>query len=121
MVTVKKVGTYSGHRDCVYALEKSGEPSSFFSSSGDGMVVRWDFENPDQGELVSKVENSVYAMAYDSSRNFLILGHNFKGMHVVDLSAKKELRNIHFSDQAIFDIQITEENVLVASGDGKVY
>lgn len=121
MVTVKKVGTYSGHRDCVYALEKSGDASSFFSASGDGMVVRWSFEQPDEGELVSKVENSVYAMAFDESRNYLILGQNFKGMHVVDLSSKKEIKNIHFSDQAIFDLKMHRDMLLVASGDGKVY
>ena len=121
MVQVNKIGTYAGHRDCVYVLEKSGEQNRFFSAAGDGMVVRWDFEHPDQGELVAKVDNSVYAMAYVPDKNWLIIGQNFKGLHVVDLVTKAEIRNLHFTEAAIFDILIAEQQVFVASGDGKVY
>ncbi len=121
MALVQKIGTYTGHRDCVYALEKAASPTTFFSASGDGMIVRWDFDHQDQGEMISKVENSVYALTYDEERNQLIIGHNFKGIHVVDLTSKKELRNIQFTEHAIFDLCFAADCLLVASGDGSVY
>jgi WD40 repeat protein len=121
MALVEKIGTYTGHRDCVYTLEKADTPTAFFSASGDGMVVRWDLLQHDQGELICQVENSVYAMASDEAKNHLIIGHNFKGIHVIDLSSKKELRNIQFTEHAIYDLQIVKDRVLAASGDGKIY
>ena len=121
MVEVTKVHTFTGHRDCVYVLEKSGEESCFFSGSGDGMVVKWDIKNPDEGELIAKVDNSVYAMAYVPVKNWLIIGQNFKGLHVIDLSNKQEIKNLHFTEAAIFDIILAEQKVFVACGDGKVY
>lgn len=121
MAAVQKVGTYTGHRDCVYVLEKASKPSHFFSAAGDGMVVLWDFLKPDQGELVSQLENSVYAMTYDQKRNYLIIGQNFKGFHVIDLDQKKEIRYIQFTDQAIFELRISKGNIWAACGDGKVY
>jgi len=102
-LNINKIGTYSGHRDCVYVLEKSGDSNRFFSAAGDGMVVRWDMNNPDQGELIAKVDNSVYAMSYVQEREWLLIGQNFKGLHVIDLKKKEEIRNLHFTESAIFD------------------
>lgn len=118
---VNKIATYTGHRDCVYVLENADEPNRFFSAAGDGMVVRWDFEKPDQGELIVKVGNSVYAMAFVPEKDWLIIGQNFKGLHVIDLKTKQEIRNLHFTEAAIFDILVANNQVFVASGDGKVY
>lgn len=120
-LNVIKIGTYTGHRDCVYVLEKSGETHRFFSAAGDGMVVRWDFTNPDQGELIAKVDNSVYAMVFVPEKEWLIIGQNFKGLHIIDLKTKTEIKNLHFTDAAIFDIIVASSHVYVASGDGKVY
>jgi WD40 repeat protein len=121
MLQVTKIATYTGHRDCVYALSEAENNLSFFSASGDGMVVHWDFDKPDQGEMVAKVDNSVYALAYDLSRNLLLIGNNFKGMHVIDLQSKKEIKNLHFTTASIFDIKIANGHVCVACGDGSVY
>ena len=121
MVEVTKVSTYTGHKDCVYVLEKSGDESCFFSASGDGMVVKWDINIPDNGEVIAKVENSVYAMVFVPVKNWLIIGQNFKGLHIIDLVTKTEIKNLHFTDAAIFDILLAEQRVFVACGDGKVY
>lgn len=117
---VKKVNTFSGHRDCVYVLERLVENHRFISAAGDGMVVRWDFNAPDEGELIAKVDNSVYALAHVPGKDLLIIGNNFKGLHVIDLVHKKEIRNLHFTDAAIFDILVSNGHVYVATGEGKV-
>ena len=63
-IQVQKITTLTGHRDCVYTLAPSGEEHVFFSAAGDGMVVAWDLNTPDAGELVAKVSTSVYALCY---------------------------------------------------------
>ncbi|MCU0354205.1 MAG: WD40 repeat domain-containing protein [Cytophagales bacterium] len=118
MIQVNKIGTFSGHRDCVYALEKSPEPHRFFSAAGDGLVVRWDFQNPDQGEVVAQVGASVYALHYRPENQELWIGQNFDGLHVLDLTKKRENRSVQLTSAAIFDIRSHGNDIYVAAGDG---
>jgi WD40 repeat protein len=119
-VIVNKVQTFSGHRDCVYTLQPSSDPTVFFSGAGDGMVVRWDAEHPEQGELIAKLPNSIYAMHYHPTTNLLITAHNYDGIHILDWKEKKEAGSLHFSKAAIFDLQSVGNRLLAATGDGEV-
>ena len=117
-VVINKFATYTGHRDCVYTLEHSTEDKKFFSASGDGMVVEWDFLEPDNGKLIAKVANSVYALCLLKDYNQLLVGHNFEGIHLIDLTNNKELKSLKLTDAAIFDIKFFEGKIYVATGDG---
>src|SRR5688572_20920309 len=119
-VNVTKLQSFSGHRDCVYALQPSKELTIFFSGAGDGMIVKWVLQNPDQGELIAKLPNSIYALHYHPQSNLLIAGHNYDGIHLLEWENKKEVGSLHITKAAIFDIQSLNENVYVASGDGMV-
>ncbi len=119
-VTVNRLHSFSGHRDCVYTLQASKDPYQFFSGAGDGMIVKWNGLNPDQGELIAKLSNSVYALHYNIPTNLLIAGHNYDGIHLLEWENKKEVGSLHFTEAAIFDIQSFNGKVYVASGDGVV-
>jgi WD40 repeat protein len=60
----------------------------------------------------------VYALTVDRERNLLIIGHNFEGIHVIDLNENKEIWNLKLTDQAIFDIKVFAGEILVGTGDG---
>jgi WD40 repeat protein len=117
-IQVEKTAQLTGHRDCIYALEKASVDQCFFSGAGDGMVVLWDLNNPDQGELIAKVENSVYALKYLPGENHLLIGHNFQGIHLIDVASKKELHSAAITDSYIFDIAVYADKILVATGNG---
>ena len=114
---VEKLQTLEGHRDAVYALTNDKNSTAFYSSGGDGMVVKWELGKED-GDLLVKVPNSVYALAYSSG--FLAIGHNYDGIHWVDVATKKEIKNIHLGDAAIFDIKIKDNFIYVAMGSGEL-
>ena len=40
---------------------------------GDGMIVRWDFNDPENGELIARTESSVYAIKYIPDRDLLLV------------------------------------------------
>lgn len=120
MIKVEKLDAFTGHRDCVYALEKSGEKHQFFSAAGDGFVVRWNLQKPDVGELIAKVGHSVYALAYLPQENHLWIAENFEGIHVIDVETKQELRSIKLASTNYFDIQIYQNQAFVAGGDGVI-
>jgi WD repeat-containing protein 61 len=117
-IQVNKLHTLTGHRDCIYALTEGSNPRFFYTGSGDGMVVEWDLDQPEDGKLLARLSHSVYALAVDRERNQLIIGHNFEGIHVIDLSQNKEIWSLKLTDQAIFDIKIVGSEILVGTGNG---
>jgi len=117
-VQIKKLHAISGHRDAIYTLQAGKAEAQFFSGGGDGMVVLWDLRNPDNGEMVAKLPNSIYALHYMPDPDILIAGHNYEGIHMLDWQNKNELGSLKLTKAAIFDIQSLGDNVLVATGDG---
>jgi WD40 repeat protein len=119
-VQIRRLHSLKGHRDAVYTLHGPKDSHYFFSGSGDGMVVRWDLEQPENGELIAKLPNSVYALHYLPSADLLIAGHNYEGIHLLDWQNKKEVASLKLTAAAIFDIQSIGDKLLVSSGDGVI-
>ena len=117
-IQVHKVGVYKGHKDSIYALEKGMDTSMFYTSGADGLVVAWNMHVPDEGVLVAKLPNSVYALHYDAEAKELLLGQNFEGIHVIDTVTNTEKRSAQITKDAIFDIKKIVDWVLAATGDG---
>jgi WD40 repeat protein len=117
---VEKIDTFSGHRDCVYTLEKATEPNQFFSAGGDGLVIRWDLTMPDVGELFAQVPASIYALYFDELRNQLWVAQNFEGIHLIDVDTKQEIQSIKITSSSIFDIKIHANNAFVGLSDGTI-
>ena len=117
---IAKIDTFSGHRDCVYTLEGSAESNLFFSGGGDGLVVRWNLNKPDAGELFAQVPASVYALCFDKVRNQLWVGQNFEGIHLIDVESKTEIKSIKITSSSIFDIKIHQNNAFVGLSDGTI-
>jgi WD40 repeat protein len=119
-VNVAKLHTFIGHHDCVYTLQPANQLNIFFSGAGDGMIVQWNIQNPQEGQLIAKLPNSVYALHYHAGSNQLIAGHNYDGIHFLDWENKKELASLHLTKAAIFDIQSHGNKIFVACGDGSI-
>ncbi|MDA0313962.1 MAG: WD40 repeat domain-containing protein, partial [Bacteroidetes bacterium] len=96
-IQVNKLHALTGHNDCIYALKEGVDPRYFYTGAGDGMVVEWDLDHPKDGVLLARLPHSVYALEVDPKRNFLIVGHNYEGIHVIDLEEKKEIWNLKLS------------------------
>jgi WD40 repeat protein len=116
-IQVSKLYAFTGHSDCVYTLGGSHLNSVFFSGGGDGMVVKWDLTKPNEGELIARLPNSVYALHHQKS-NLLIAGHNYEGIHLLDWQSKQEVASLKLTSAAIFDIITFEDDILIATGEG---
>ena len=117
---VTKIATLAGHRDAVYAMT-GGADSLIYSGSADGMVVGWDAADPTRdGELLARVENSVYALRHLPRLGLLVLGHNFQGIQAIDLGQKQLAYATALPPVAIFEIVFSEsrQRLYVALGDG---
>jgi len=119
-VQVKKEHKFLGHKSSIYRVEESSDGKYFFSCGGDGFVVVWNIEDPDNGEVVAKVPNSVYCIGYSEDDDLLYVGHNYDGLHVIDWRNKKEVGSLKLTDGEIFDIKRWKEFIFVATGDGEI-
>lgn len=119
-IQINKLYTLTGHNDSIFALTEGADPKFFYTAAGDGMVVRWDLDAPKDGKLLAKLSNSVYALEVDKAREMLFIGHNFEGIHVIDLKTNKEIWSLKITDHAIFDIKVHENRAFVATGDGVI-
>ena len=117
---IEKIDTFAGHRDGVYALVKANTEHEFFSAAGDGQVVRWNLQKPDLGELIARVPASVYAIAFDHTRNQLWVAQNFEGIHLINPDTKEEINSIKITSSAIFDIKLHENNAFIGTNDGTI-
>jgi WD40 repeat protein len=119
-IEVRKTAALTGHRDCVYALAPAGDAHTFFSAAGDGMVVQWDLRKPEEGELIAKLPNSIYALCSLPERGALVVAHNYQGVHLIDWKEKRELASLQLTAAAIFDLLVIGNDLWVATGEGAV-
>jgi len=120
MVTINKLFTLTGHKDAIYALESGTQSHTIYSCGGDGHVLEWNLQNPEKARLIAKVDASVYSMRLIRDENVLIVGHNFDGIHLMDLTNGKEAGSLKLGKKAIFDIQLRKNFIFVATGEGSV-
>lgn len=118
-ISVEKFHTYTGHKDCVYALEIKDE-KTFFSAGGDGQVIMWSLDNLDSGTIIAKVPSSIYALHYISRLDLLIIGQNQEGIHLIDLKQKKEIGSLKIPGVAFFDIKSDHEFIYVGTSSGEI-
>lgn len=117
---IRKVDTFSGHRDSVYTIISNNSSHGFYSAGGDGFVIEWDLKKPDLGKLVARVGVSVYALCFDEVSKFLWIGQNFEGIQVLDTVNNKIEYSSKVTASQIFDIKIWQNKALLALGDGVI-
>ncbi len=84
------------------------------------MVVLWDMNQPDNGDLIAKLPNSIYALHYHHERDLVIAGHNYEGIHLLDWKTKAEVGSLQLTKAAVFDLQSWGDKLFVATGEGNV-
>lgn len=116
-VSVQKKHLLTGHKDCLYTLTPiSGH--ELISAGADGMVVRWNLDDAENGKVIAKVNSSIYAM--NRHENQLLVVENNEGLHVIDLIEHQETKSVKLGLSAYFDIQVVHGNYWIGAGNGEV-
>jgi len=108
-----------GHTSGVYDLIKLSD-KTFLSASGDRLVVSWNIDQPEQGNLIARASDSIYSICYLEGKNELLIGQAKGEIHVIDLSNNQEKRLLKVNEKGVFSIveNKSKSKVYVLGGDG---
>lgn len=110
---------FSGHRGPVYGLTEALGNEGFYSGSGDGRIVEWRIDRPDEGTLIAEVGQAVFALTLLREEALILVGTEGGGLHVVDVAERQEVQLLKVHDRGIFRmIRTADERILCAGGDG---
>ncbi len=119
-IQVQQIAKLTGHNAAVYTLVPGQEAHQFLSGGGEGWVVAWNLNDPENGRLLAQVESNIFSLCYIAERNLLLAGNMYGGLHWVDLNNKTDLKNVAYHQKGIFDIQYVNGHIYTAGGDGKL-
>ncbi len=115
---IEQVAKLKLHNGSIYSLIPGRDENSFFSAGSEGIVAEWKVDELNKPTAVAKVDGQIFALLFLPEKNYLIIGTMSGGLHVIDLTAKKEIHYITFHEQSIFDIKKYNGKIFVASKDG---
>lgn len=84
------------------------------------MVVEWDYEKKGDGKLIVKVDRPIYSYLLLEDKRQLVFGTSGGNIHIVDLKTNKEIKNIEFHKDGVYDIHRLGNYFLTAGGEGLV-
>lgn len=108
--------TFTGHRGPVYTLVAGASPGTFLSGSGDGLVVRWQLDRPDQGEVIVDVGQAVFALHLLPERGLLLIGTEGGRLHVVDLPTRRERQLLEVHRRGLYAFAELPAGRMASSG-----
>lgn len=116
--TIRQRTRLSGHNASIYALQQGLQSPSFLTAAGDGWMVEWGLENPENGRLIAQVDSKIFALLALPEHHKLIAGNMEGGVHWIDLKAPEATRNVAHHRNGVFEILRFGDNVLTFGGDG---
>lgn len=115
---MNRIKELTGHASGIYAL--SADAQLLYSASGDGMVASWDLETLEPAPFSVKVGMPVYALL--KWRDYIFVGQQKGGVHVINLAEKKEEKHIQIHKNGVYHLLINESTnqLYSAGGDGSL-
>ncbi|GAB4246580.1 MAG: hypothetical protein Kow0027_07800 [Saprospiraceae bacterium] len=109
-----------GHKASIYALCRGMRPGEFFTSGGDGLLVRWSLDNPDEGVAVANAGIQIFSIAAVPEKNLVLAGDMNGGLHWIDLADAQNIRSETAHSCGVFSILPLDDRLLTGGGKGKL-
>ena len=115
-IQIQKRHTFKGHTSGIYCLQPIDD-HHLLSAGGDGQVVKWNLKNPSDGQVIAKLDSTIYGLLADHDK--VLIGENSRALHLLDYSNNTVLRSIEVKSP-IFDIHRFGDLYLVGTGAGEL-
>lgn len=89
-----------------------------YSVGGDGWLVEWDIDNKDDGVLLARVPDQVFALAVSTS--YILMGSFQGNFYIIDRENKSILHQERAHGGGIYSILADGELIFTFGGDGRI-
>lgn len=115
---IRHVKILQGHEGAIYKLHFDRNNDKLYSTGGDGWLVEWDVNHSDDGALIARVPDQVFALAVTPDHYFM---GSFQGnFYALDRETHSIVHQERAHRHGIFSILATGEALLTLGGDGKI-
>ncbi|MEY3849821.1 MAG: hypothetical protein RJA38_262 [Bacteroidota bacterium] len=117
---IELLDSFGEMKSPLYALADGTHADSFFAASANGIISEWNTEYGVSSEIQVKTKGAVFSLLFDEETKFLWVGCQQSTLSVVDVEAKKEIKNYQVHPGGVFDIKIIDEKIISVGADGSV-
>lgn len=117
-LSITKITNFLGHQNALYQLHKKSD-HSFFSAGADGLLVQWELNQPEAGQLIANANQPIYSIA--SGKRSLLLGLKNGTIHVLNLKDLSEEKQLLIANNPIFCIENYKDHFLIGTQKGVLY
>ena len=118
MLSIQQINRAKLHNGSIYTVVKGEDENTFLSGGSEGIVIKWNVLKQDQAMAIARVEGQIFSLLYLPGKNHLMMGTMAGNLHVIDLNLKKEIHNIQYHEQSIFDLKLHGDEIFATSKDG---
>ena len=119
-IHAEKIAQLTGHRASVFAVETGPKPHTILSGAGDGWIVEWSLDDPENGKLIAKVDTNIFSLKYIQSTKTLVVGDMHGGVHWVKPGFPEETKDIAHHKNGVFAILELDDFIFTLGGGGKL-
>lgn len=117
-IQVKKIAQLTGHNASIFALSAGKDVQHFRSGAGEGWVAEWNLADPENGQLITKIDSQIFSLCPIFEKEELLVGNMNGGLHWVNLDNVDSTKNIAHHKKGIFAIQRIGDKIITAGGGG---
>lgn len=119
-IKLKNYKILEGHKAAIYSISSYNNASTFLSAGGEGWVVSWDLEQPENGKLLATIEGNIFSCKYLKEQHWAVVGDMNGGLHWIDLESKKNFKSSQLHQKGIFDIKLIDKKLITLGGEGSM-
>lgn len=101
---------FAGHKGSIFAMTTDAQEKFLFSSGDDGIVAKWDIENPDNdaiGILKTAVPN--YSLLFVEEYNYLVAGASDGRVSFIEVEKKEIVHIFRKVPTAVYELVYDKE------------
>lgn len=111
---------FDGHRGAVLSLAGNSQDNFFYSSGSEGLIVRWQIDMPNEGQVLLKLSGYVSCLAYDHQEKSIFAAVNHKGIYVINAESGTIIRFIDIPSASFGSVQLVGDNIIVTTKIGEI-
>jgi len=119
-IKIVKVNRFTGHEGAIYSLCKGRTDQSFISAGGDGRVIEWELNDPENAILLASSQETLFKVFYNPAYQSLLFGNMNGGLHWVDLQKQSNTSNIAAHKKGLYGIASVGNRLITVGGEGQL-